>query len=126
MQRKGDFQDLEIWREFNYKIIRYMYDAFSGHIIIPMTIARVDYYNQTAGKLQENGLSIRHFVLTARKETIVQRLLQRGESRGCWAEMQIDRCLQAFRQYTYGEKVDTETLDAQAVADFIFDRIFPA
>lgn len=126
MRRKGDFQDIEIWREFNYKIIRYMYDSFPGHLIIPMTIARVDYFNQTAGRLQKDGLSIHNFLLTARKETIIQRLLQRGEARGCWAELQIGRCLQAFSQDNYGEEVDTEMLDAQAAADFIFNRIFPA
>jgi len=38
MRRKGDFQDIIIWRRINYEIIKYMYDFFDGDIIIPMTL----------------------------------------------------------------------------------------
>lgn len=124
MKRRGDFQDIEIWREFNYKLIEYMYSHFDGHLIIPMTLVNMDYYRQTAGRLKEENKEIRHFVLTASKGTILKRLKQRGEEKGCWAEQQIDRCLQAFEQYIPGEKIDTNKLSPDEAADIILTKTF--
>jgi len=63
LRRKGDFQDIEIWRDCNYRIIKYMYQNFAGHIIIPMTLVNPDYYNQIVGKLQNDGIVVHHFIL---------------------------------------------------------------
>jgi len=68
LKRKGDFQDIELWRKFNYEYIKYIYHNFNGHIIIPMTLVNSDYYHEIIGKLQTDGMELHHFILTAPKE----------------------------------------------------------
>ncbi len=124
LKRKGDFQDIELWRKFNYEYIKYMYHNFSGHIIIPMTIVNYDYYFEIIGNLQSDGIDVRHFILLAPKEKIIGRLIHRGEEQGSWAEQQIDRCVKAFSSNIRGEIVDTDNLTVDEVAQHIFRNCF--
>lgn len=123
MKKKGDFQDLEIWRSINYQIIKHMYDNYEGTLIIPMTITNMDYYNQIIGNFINDGVKIYHFVLDADKENIKKRLINRGECENSWAEQQIDRCLQAFENTVDGEKINTNNLSAEELANIIIKKI---
>lgn len=122
LRRKGDFQDIEIWRDFNYRIIKYMAQNFAGHIIIPMTLVEPEYYHQIIGKLQNDGIAVRHIILTAPKETIIERLMRRGEDQNSWAEQQIDRCMDAFAGRIDGERIDTSKRSIEEVADYILSK----
>ena len=124
LKRKGDFQDIELWRKFNFEYIEYMYKNFDGDIIIPMTLVNPGYYHEIIGKLQTNGVEIRHFILLASKETVVGRLIHRGEEENSWAEQQIDRCLSAFEKDIIGEKIDTGVLTVDGVANRIMKKCF--
>lgn len=124
LKRKGDFQDIELWRTFNYEYIKYMYSNYSGHIIVPMTLVNLDYYREIIGKLQDDGTQIRHFILLAPKEIVIERLIRRGEKKESWAEQQIDRCIDAFESDICGEKVDTDILTVNEVAEYIFEKCF--
>ena len=124
LKRKGDFQDIEIWRKFNYEYIKYMYHNFDGHIIIPMTLVNIDYYNEIIGKLQNEGIEIHCFILLAQKDIVIERLIYRGEEKGSWAEQQIDRCFNAFKRDICGEKIDTSSLTTNEVAEYIFKKCF--
>ena len=124
LKRKGDFQDIELWRKFNFECIEYMYNNFDGHIIIPMTIVNPKYYYEIIGKLQNNGVKIHHFILSATKESIKERLIGRGEKNNSWAEQQIDRCLDAFNNEISGELVDTTNLTVNEAARFVFEKCF--
>lgn len=121
LKRKGDFQDITIWREFNYKLISYMNDRYDGTLIVPMTIVNRGYYNEIIGKLIEDGIEIQHFILMADGDTIKQRLRGRGEESGSWAEQQIDRCLQAFESMK-GRKIDTQGLSLMEIVDLIVEE----
>lgn len=122
LKRRGDFQDIELWRKFNYEYIKYMYQNFDGHIIIPMTIVNSDYYNEIIGKLQADGVKLYHFILSASKDTVIYRLFQRGEEQGSWAEQQIDRCFNAFNKNICGEKIDTNNMTSNEVAEYILNK----
>lgn len=119
LKYKGDFQDIELWRTFNYEYIKYIYHNFNGHIIIPMTLVNPNYYREIIGRLQADGIELCHFILIAPKEIIAARLIHRGEKKGCWAEQQIDRCLKAFHGSIRGEIVDTTKLNINEVAEYI-------
>ena len=121
---KGDFQDIELWRTFNYEYIKYIYHNFNGHIIIPMTLVNPDYYHEIIDRLQADGMELRHFILTAPKEIIAARLIRRGEKKGSWAEQQIDRCLKAFNGNIHGERVDTNKLTIHEAAEYILEKCF--
>ncbi|MHC1747106.1 MAG: AAA family ATPase [Cellulosilyticaceae bacterium] len=115
---KGDFQDIKIWREFNYKLLRYMNDNYEGILIVPMTIVNIEYYNEIIGNLIKDGIAVSHFILMADKDTIKQRLINRGEPANSWAEQQIDRCLHAFNIIN-GTKIDTDKLDLIEMVNLI-------
>lgn len=123
MKNKGDFQNINIWRSINYEIIKHIYDNYNGTLIIPMTIVNLEYYNDIIGKLIKDGIEIRVFVLMARKNTIKQRLLNRGEFPDSWAEKQIDRCLDYFERIIKGTKIYTDNLSVRTLTDFIIDTI---
>ncbi len=101
-----------------------IYRNYDGHIIIPMTIVNPDYYQEIIGKLRENGMVIRHYILTASKEIITERLLHRGEEKGSWAHLQIERCLKAFEKDICGYKVDTNRRSVKETAEFIYRDFF--
>ena len=121
MKRKGNFQHIQIWREFNHKILKYINDNFNGTIIIPMTIYIKQYYDEITGTLLNDGVVIRHFILSASKQTIINRLLQRGDTADGWSAQHIDKCLNAFDTDISGEKIDTEHCNADEVASQIIN-----
>jgi hypothetical protein len=54
--------------------------------------------------------------LTANKETIYERLRKRGEEEGNWCFHQTDKCIKAFNENSFGEYINTETVN---IADII-------
>lgn len=118
MKRKGDFQDIKIWRSINYEIIKHMYENFDGTIIIPMTITNLDYYNEILGRLMDNKIEIYHFILSADKNSIKERLINRGEEENSWPEQQIDRCIKAFENMN-GIKIDTSKFSSKDTKEAI-------
>ena len=122
VKEKGDFQELEIWRSVNYKIIKHMHDNYNGMLIIPMTIINIDYYNQIIGDLVGDGVKIYHFILNADKENIKHRLISRGECENSWAEQQIDRCLKAFKSNINDEKINMNNLNVEQVVNIIMKK----
>ena len=114
MRRTGNFQHIPIWREFNYKILKYVNDSYDGTIIVPMTIYIKQYYDEIIGNLIKNNVLIRHFILSATKATILERLIKRGEDNENWAMQHVDACIKAFDKFNAFEedmpnqKIDTE------------------
>jgi Adenylylsulfate kinase and related kinases len=122
---KGDFQDIPLWREMNYRHIKLIASEYTGTIIIPMTLVNPAYYDEIIGRLRADGLDIRHFILYAGKAEILRRLRQRS----LWifgvdefAAGSVDRCLHAFDNVITDEKIDTEHIGAEAVVDEIARR----
>jgi len=125
MKRRGDYQDIELWRKINYEYIKYIHLNYSGPIIVPMTLVNRGYHDEIIGKLREDGIDVHHFILTAPKEHIIARLTGRGEANGSWAEQQIDRCLAAFARDFPGDTVNTEQMSADEAAEHIIRACFP-
>lgn len=123
LSRKGDFQDIPIWRTINYDIIKYLHDNYNGCFIIPMTIVNPDYFNQIIGRLMQGGIAVYHIILIPSKPVIIQRLLSRGEDENSWAEQQIDRCQKAFEHHIDGIKIDTDRLTVKQTADMILNTM---
>lgn len=122
MKRKGNFQHIPIWREFNYKILKYMDSNYDGIIIVPMTIYIKQYYDEIIGRLRNDNVEVKHFILSASRQTIINRLIKRGESEDCWAAQHIDICLKAFESYISKEKIDTEFRNVDEIAAEIIEK----
>jgi len=116
LARKGNFQHLTLWRELNYKILKHLDGSYAGTVIVPMTLYIKRYYDEIVGALMRDGVSVRHFILAAPKQTILDRLAGRGDSAGGWAAEHIDACLKAFETEIFGVKIVTENRTVDAIA----------
>ena len=122
---KGDFQDIPLWREMNYKFISLIASVYSGILIIPMTLVNPEYYNEIIGRLREDGTDVRHFILYASKTEILRRLrfrLSRIFGGDTFAVQSIDRCIYAFDNLITEETIDTERIGVNEVVDEIARR----
>ncbi|GAB6930985.1 tunicamycin resistance ATP-binding TmrB [Paenibacillus sp. JCM 10914] len=117
--KQGDFQHYPMWREFNYKMLKYMNDTSDQVIIAPMTVTDPEYFKEIVGKLREDGIDVRFFTLRASKEILLRRLRSRGEGAGSWAAQQIDRCISGFRHETFEQYIDTDELSIDEVVETI-------
>lgn len=121
--KKADFQDYEVWREGNYCFLKYLDQEYDGVLIVPMTIVNPQYFDELIGRLINDGITVNHFVLSASKDTIDNRLLNRGEEVNSWPSQQIDRCLHGLTNERFQPQIDTEQLTISEVAEKIAEII---
>lgn len=119
---EGDFQSYPMWRDFNFKMLKYLSENYTGIIIAPMTITNPQYYDEIIGRLIKEGIEIKHFILFAEKSTILKRLGKRFESKSGWAAQQIDRCLYAFKHDITDHIINTEGKDIYQVVEEISQK----
>ena len=121
--KENDFQDYKLWRTINYEMLKNIYTEYEV-IIVPMTITNLQYYDEIVGRLERDGINIKHFILIASKENIISRLNARGNSTE-WAYMQVDRCDKAFKDdYLKGQKIDTNNKNVDEVCNNLIKIIY--
>ncbi len=76
----GDFQDLELWRIFTREAVLDAAKRFDGFVIVPMTIARPEYFGEVVGEIART-VRLDHFTLMASRETIIERERRRPDDR---------------------------------------------
>lgn len=121
--KKADFQDYDVWREANFSFLKYLEREYDGVIIVPMTIVNPQYFDEIIGRLREQGITVNHFVLSASKNTIDDRLQERGEEINSWPSQQIDRCLQGLTNEIFKPQIDTESRTISEVAETIAEMV---
>lgn len=119
LSRVGDFQDLTLWRSINYDVLFYLSKSYAGHLVVPMTVTNADYAAQIIGRLREDGVDLRHFILEAPEHIILQRLCKRGEVPGSWPERQLERCQRAFAGAMDGIPIATAERTVEEIAEEI-------
>lgn len=123
LTKENDFQDYKLWRTINYEMLKNLYTEFEV-IIVPMTITNLQYYNEIVGRLERDGINIKHFILIASKENIISRLNARDNSTK-WAYMQVDRCDKAFKDDCLkGQKIDTNNKSVDEVCNNLIKLIY--
>lgn len=75
---RRDFQDLPQWRSGVLTTLIQAEAACQGHMVVPMSIVRADYFDEIVGGLRSSGVDVRHYALTATAETLRKRLRRRG------------------------------------------------
>ena len=119
---QGDFQDIPLWREMNYKMLKMISVEYNGTIIVPMTLTNLDYYNEIISKLLSDGIEIRHFILYTSKPVLIKRLNKRFDGAGSWPRQQIDRCINAFDNHITEQKIMTDNKSIDDVVDEIASK----
>jgi len=122
---KGDFQDILLWREMNYKILKLISSEYDGIIIVPMTLVNPDYYGEIIDKLIGDGVEVKHFILYADRATILKRLKSRspfGLRSESFAVNSIDRCIYSFDNHIKDVKIITDDKKIGEVVDEIAQK----
>lgn len=122
--KTGDFQDFTLWRQTTVQVARMLVENYRKHLIVPMTIHNVDYFQYIRDGLKGTDPHTYHFCLMASKETIHQRLRARGEQEGDWCFRQTDKYLTAYEEHDFGDYIQTETIPMKAVVDEIISRVY--
>ena len=119
----GDFQDLHLWRELTIKVAKSLMAKYKMHLIVPMTIRNSEYLQYIQEGFKHIDEHTFHFCLTASKETIYERLRDRGEEEGNWCFQQTDKCLDAYRETVFGEFIDTENTSVTHIIERIKEKL---
>ncbi|TNJ63872.1 tunicamycin resistance protein [Paenibacillus hemerocallicola] len=117
--RKYDFQDYPLWRQINYSLLKQIAAEYNGVIIVPMTVVIPRVFDEIVGRLRDDGLPVRHFVLWASRETLLKRLKSRGDFKNSWGAQHIDRCMEGLSDAAFLPRLDTDTLSVEQVAEQI-------
>jgi hypothetical protein len=111
--RGRDYQEVALWRRLTIRMVERA-DA-RGTAVVPMTIVEPDVFEQiTRGA--------RVFALVADRPTIEARIASDPNDQR-WRSDNLDRCLDAFRDDAFGERIATDGLSAEAVADEVLRRL---
>ncbi|MEU6097561.1 AAA family ATPase [Streptomyces sp. NPDC047079] len=130
---RGDFQDLVSWRQGVVEVLDLALSKHDGTVIAPMTVTDPRYFAETVGRLRELGHDVRHFTLLAERETVLERLRERGFGhvlryvagrdaplrRESWAVRQLDHCLERLREPEFAEHLWTDRSTVPKTADRI-------
>jgi predicted kinase len=124
---REDFQDLPQWRAGVLSTLARAAAGYDGHVIVPMSIVRDDYFAEIVGGLRSSGVDVRHYTLAATADTLHRRLRWRsayllGKALGrdeTWAIQQIERCVTALADERYATHVQTDEMTPDEVVEFI-------
>jgi len=114
--RTYDFQNMGLWRGMNYQILKAIYEAYSGTVIVPMTLVDPAYYSEIIQRLTDEGVPVTHIILYASRETILKRLRRRSLGRldrEAFAVEAIDRCLDFFDHQAAGVRIETDGMTVE-------------
>lgn len=123
--RGHDFQNIPLWRETNRKMLGMIARDYPGTVIVPMTLAVPQYWDEIIGELRRDGVDVRHFILGADRETLTARLKKRSLgflSRERFALDAIDRCVTAFETEITEGIIRTDGRKIDDVVDEIASR----
>ena len=70
IENPDDFQDLAMSRSLTVTIARALRATYSRTLLMPMTIARLDYFREIVGSLRATESHLHHFTLTATPATL--------------------------------------------------------
>jgi deoxyadenosine/deoxycytidine kinase len=105
-----DFQDLPLWRTLTITATKMLRESYDRTLIMPMTIWYEPYFDEIMAGLRQFEPELFHFCLTARKETILERLQHRPHSPEAyaWCCERIDRCITAFQSPKFAVQIETD------------------
>lgn len=130
-QLHADFQDRPQWRAAVIDTLADADAASDGPVLVPMTIVEAQYFNEIMSGLEQRGVDVRHFALTASPGTIRRRLRTRsgywtGRLVGrteSWGMAQIDRCVSALAMPEFAEQIDTDGKPLDEVVEELSSRL---
>lgn len=122
-ERTGDFQDFELWKVLTVTVAKELKEKYNKHLIVPMTIYKTVNFTYILDGMRALDEQTHHFCLVASKETIHQRLVERGDTIGGWTFQQTEGCVEAFKRAEFAEQIDTEKKSVNEVVEYILSKV---
>jgi len=120
---RTNFQTFAAWRQGVYEVLDLVLRKSAGPVIVPMTVINPGYFDQTVGRLRQDGHDVRHFSLLADRGTVLRRLGKRTFGLGLrhegWAVAKLDECLAQLQDEVFAEHLHTDEMSVAQVADAI-------
>ncbi len=122
IENPDDFQDLAMWRSLTMTTARELRATYGRTLIMPMTIARLDYFREIVGGLRATEPDLHHFTLTATPATLEARIRQSGEAID-WRLDHLLPCTVALAAPEFATHIATDGKTPDAVVDAIVARL---
>jgi adenylate kinase family enzyme len=122
-EKTDNFQDLGIWKTLVVEVAKQLSNQYGKNMIVPMTLFNKEYYQYILNGFKEIDVQTYHFCLVAGQEVIFDRLRKRGEIEGNWCFRQTKKCVEAFQDECFDQKILTDNMDIQTVLDQILKEI---
>src|SRR5262245_52618223 len=132
---RTDFQGFPSWRQGVFEVLDHVLGKHAGVVIAPMTVVQPQYFAETVGRLRETAHDVRHFALLADRDTVLDRLRDRGLGvahvlrlvgqgdlllrREQFAVDKLDYCLEQLSKPDFAEHIRTDTTPVRGIADRI-------
>jgi hypothetical protein len=120
---RTDFQTFAAWRQGVHEVLDLVAPKTAGPVIVPMTVINPGYFDQTVGRLRQDGHDVRHFSLLADRGTVLRRLRKRTFGLGLrheqWAVAKLDECLARLQDGVFAEHLYTDEMSVAQVAGAI-------
>jgi hypothetical protein len=136
---RADFQTFPSWRQGVFEVLHHVLREHDGVVIVPMTLVEPQYFEEIIGRLRDAGHDVRHFALLADRETVLNRLRDRGLGlapvlrlvgqgdlflrRESFAVRKLDHCLARLSESGFAQHIRTDTTPIPVVAQHIADTV---
>ncbi len=121
----SDFQDLTVWRPLVIETARQLKRVYGRTLVVPMTLWHRPYFEEIVTGLRKIDPHLSHFCLTARRETLLQRLAQREHTAeaSTWIRERIERCVPAFESPIFRTQIPTDEQTPEEIVETILTLI---
>jgi hypothetical protein len=120
-----DFQDLPIWRELTLRTLMAAAHGSRRVLVVPMSLANPDYFNEIVGGLRAEGIDVRHFTLMAPAATIRRRIWRRLSFPASkrWALSHVEAGVAGLAAAEFATHIQTDDRAVSRVAEDILSRV---
>lgn len=122
-EKTDNFQDLELWKVLVVNVAKLLKEKYKKNLIVPMTIYNKDYLQYILEGFKEIDEKTYHFCLTAKEETIYERLRLRGEDKGNWCFQQSKKCLEAYKDKSFEQFIETDDTSIDSIVQRILNEV---
>lgn len=122
-ERTDNFQDMALWKILVVHVAELLKKEYGKNLIVPMTIFNEEYLHYIQKGFREIDRHTYHFCLIASESTIHERLRGRGEEEGNWCFQQTRKCVEAFKNGSFGKYIHTEDVNVHSIAEMIIEEV---
>jgi tRNA uridine 5-carbamoylmethylation protein Kti12 len=122
-EKTDNFQDYQLWKQLVVNVASLLKRTYDKDLIVPMTIYNKGYFKYIFNGFKEIDEETFHFCLTAKEETIYERLRKRGESEGNWCFQQTRKCVDGYKDRCFENFINTDGVNINDIVNIIKQKV---